>query len=144
MANATATNEKNGKTVTLNVIDPDSNAVVPASKSPFALFAGDFMLESQNNQELIFVNHPGTASQKLTLLPISDQVDDVRWATSSSGTLYVSDTAANTVYAITGHFTLGTAFAAGGTFVGTLDLTNGKVSPVVIGLAGPAGMWFVS
>lgn len=140
LANAPATNEATGKPMTMNISDPDSNAAVPADS---ALFANDFMLLSQNDQDLIFDKNPGTTSQKFTLLPLSDQIDDVRWATSATGTLYVADTGANKVYAITGHFTPGAAYVSATSYIGTLNLSDGQVSPVVIGMASPAGMWFV-
>ncbi|HEV2374670.1 MAG TPA: hypothetical protein VGS19_21225 [Streptosporangiaceae bacterium] len=157
-ATATGVNAPNaGKTVTLALTDPDSNVVVP-SDSPE--FAGDFMLNSQGDLELIF---SGAGGQNLQVLKISNPVDDTAWATSASGTLYTTDSGADTVDAITGSFKPGTAYTAvtpcnansapsvcpappkyGPNYLGTIDLKTGVVSKVaVIGPVTPKGMVFV-
>ena len=104
--NATATGVNAGQKVTLALTDPDSNIVVPSSSRQFA---GDFMLNSQGDQELIF---SGVSGQNLQVLKITKPVDDTAWATSASGTLYTTDSGANTVDAITGSFRPGTAYTA--------------------------------
>jgi hypothetical protein len=107
--NATATGvngSKAGQKVTLALTDPDSNGVVPSSSPEFA---GDFMLNSQGDEELIF---SGASGQNLQVLKISNSVDDTAWATSASGSLYATDSDANTVDVITGPFTPGTAYTA--------------------------------
>ena len=153
--NATATGVNGssaGKKVTLALTDPDSNLIVPSSSSKFG---GDFMLNSQGDQELIFSDASG---QNLQVLKISQSVDDSAWATSASGTLYTTDSSADTVDAITGPFTPGTAYTAVtpcnansapstcttlNTF-GMIDLTTGAVSNVTItGAVTPKGMVFV-
>lgn len=79
---------------------------------------------------------------------VQAQVDDVAWATSARGTLYVVDQGDNKVYAITGTFAPGTVFVASSndagvaSFVGTLDLNSG--TPFAIGLKSPKGLLFVS
>jgi hypothetical protein len=95
-----------GKKVTLALTDPDSNGVIPQGSPEFA---GDFMLNSQGDQELIF---SGASGQNLQVLKISKPVDDTAWATSATGTLYTTDSSADTVDAITGSFTPGTAYTA--------------------------------
>ncbi len=157
--NATATGvnaPSAGKKVTLALTDPDSNLVVPSSSPQFA---GDFMLNSQGDQELIFA---GASGQNLHVLKIPKPVDDTAWATSASGTLYVTDSAANTVDAVTGSFTPGTAYTAvtpcnansaptncpapgyPANSLGTINLTTGALSSVtVIGPLTPKGMVFV-
>ena len=107
--NATATGlnaPDTGKTVTLALTDPDSNEVVPPSSPKFA---GDFMLNAQGDRELIFT---GASGQNLQVLKISNPVDDTAWATSARGSLYTTDSSADTVDAITGSFTPGTAYTA--------------------------------
>jgi hypothetical protein len=157
-ATATGVNAPNaGKTVTLALTDPDSNLVVP-SGSPS--FAGDFMLNSQGDQELIF---SAASGQNLQLLKISNPVDDSAWATSASGTLYTTDSGADSVDAITGPFKPGTVYTAvapcnansapavcpappqyGPNYLGTIDLKTGAVGKVtVIGPVAPKGMVFV-
>jgi hypothetical protein len=157
--NATATGVDGpnaGKKTTLALTDPDSNLVVPSSSPQFA---GDFMLNSQGDQELIF---SGASGQNLHVLRIPKPVDDTAWATSASGTLYVTDSSANTVDAVTGSFTPGTAYTAvtpcnansaptncpapgyPANSLGTINLTTGALSSVtVVGPLTPKGMIFV-
>ncbi len=156
-ATATGVNGSNaGKKVTLALTDADSNGVVP-SGSP--AFAGDFVLNSQGDEELIFSPASG---QSLQVLKISNSVDDTAWATSATGTLYTTDSTANTVDAITGPFTPGTAYTAvtpcnansapstcpgpgyAANSLGTINLQTGAVSNVtVIGPVAPKGLIFV-
>ena len=106
-ATATGVNAPNaGKTVTLALTDPDSNNAVPSSS---AKFAGDFMLNAQADQELIFSAASGA---NLQVLKISKRVDDSAWATSASGTLYTTDSNADTVDTITGSFKPGTVYTS--------------------------------
>jgi hypothetical protein len=157
-ASAMAVNGTNaGKTVTLALTDPDSNMVVPSSS---AKFAGDFMLNSQGDLQLIFSNASG---QNLQVLKLSKPVDDTALATSASGTLYTTDAGADTVDAITGSFKAGTAYTAvapcnansaptvcptpptyPANTLGTIDLTTGAVGTVAIsGPVTPKGLVFV-
>ena len=156
-ASATAVNGTNaGQTVALALTDPDSNTVVP-SGSPS--FAGDFMLNSQGDLELIFSD---STSQTLKVLKISQSVDDVAWATSATGTLYATDSSADTVDAITGPFKPGTAYTAVTpcnansapatcpappawpvNSLGTINLTTGAVTTVYHGPMTPKGLVFV-
>jgi len=156
-ATATGVNAPNaGKKVTLALTDPDSNGVVPSSSPEFA---GDFMLDAQGDQELIF---SGASGQSLQLLKIPTPVDDSAWATSASGTLYVTDSAANTVDAVTGSFTPGTLYASvtpcsansaptncpapgfPANYLGRINLKTGALGKVtVIGPLTPKGMVFV-
>jgi len=156
-ATAAGVNAPNaGKKVTLALTDPDSNGVVPPGSPEFA---GDFMLNSQGDQELIF---SGASGQNLQVLKIANPVDDVAWATSASGTLYTTDSGADTVDAITGSFTPGTAYTAvtpcnansaptdcpapgyPANSLGTINLKTGAVGKVtVIGPVAPKGLIFV-
>ncbi|MDR3585567.1 MAG: hypothetical protein P4L59_09605 [Desulfosporosinus sp.] len=135
-----------GATVKLNLSDPDSNNIVPAESTNYA---GQVVLDSQGDSKLIFINNIGTANQVNTCLSIGNQVNDIEWATSTQGTLYVTDNADNKVYAITGNFTKGTAFVASpgdsgvGGFVGTIDLSSGTIKPIAFGMKSPAGLLFV-
>jgi len=128
-----------GQQVTLALSDPDSNAVVPAS-SP--RFGRDFMLTSQGDLQQVYVRNAGAANQKLFVLNLSQSVDDTAWATASRGTLYATD-GKKTVYAVRGHFRVGTAFSSvtpgnannappnpGPNYLATLNLNNGVLTPV--------------
>jgi hypothetical protein len=157
-ATATGVNAPNAsKKVTLALTDPDSNEVVP-SNSP--KFARDFMLNSQGDQELIF---SGASGQNLQVLKISKPVDDTAWATSASGSLYATDAGADTVDAITGSFTPGTAYTAvapcnansaptvcptppgyPANSLGTINLKTGVVGSVALsGPITPKGLIFI-
>jgi hypothetical protein len=159
-ATATAVNGSNaGKTFTLALTDPDSNTIVPSSSPKFA---GDFMLNSQGDQELIFTGSTGTSLQ---VLKIPTPVDDTAWATSASGSLYVTDSSADTVDVITGPFKVGTAYTSitpcnanaapavcpassapqyGPNSLGTINLVTGALSKVTYsGALTPKGLVFV-
>ena len=118
------------------------------------------MLNSQGDQQLIF---SGASGQNLQVLKISKPVDDSAWATSASGTLYTTDSGADTVDAITGAFKPGTVYTAvapcnansapavcpsppafPGNSLGTINLQTGAVGTVTInGVVTPKGMVFV-
>jgi hypothetical protein len=105
-ARAREANVHLGADTTLALTDPDSSEVVP----PFApRFRGDFMLNSQGDQELIFSSMPSS----LWVLKVPQSIDDTAWATSWHGTLYATDNGAGTVDAVDGLlFWPGTAFVA--------------------------------
>ena len=156
-ATATGVNAPNAsKKVALALTDPDSSLIVPSS-SP--AFAGDYMLDSQGDEELIFSDATG---QNLQVLKISNSVDDTAWATSATGTLYTTDSTSNTVDSLTGTFTPGTAYTAvtpcnansapstcpAGTYgpnsLGTINLKTGAISNVTVnGPVFPKGMVFL-
>lgn len=114
-AAATPANPGGSGTTHLALTDPDSNAVVPASAQRFG---GDFELTSQGDYEEIFMS--GTSGQQLSVLKLSQSIDDSAWAPSSSGTLYVTDASADLVYKITG------AFGAGEEIVGVTPCDAGN------------------
>jgi hypothetical protein len=133
-------------TVKLNLQDPDSMTLDPL---------GNIVLDSQADQQLIIVSHPGDPTQRVLRLPLtyltptgpmSVETDDTAFVTSSEGFLLFADKGLNAVYALRKKaFAPGTAYTAadGGPFVGSLDLTTGIVTPIVTGLVGPGGMVFV-
>jgi hypothetical protein len=97
-----------GKTIDLALTDPDSSEVVPWEAPRFA---GDFMLDSQGDQELIFDHFTGW-HQHLTALHLPASVDDSAWATERRGALYVTDATDDTVDVVTGKFTVGTMYSS--------------------------------
>ena len=155
-ASATAANGTSaGQTVTLALTDPDSNLVVPSSSPSFA---GDFVLNSQGDLQLIFTAN-GTSLQ---VLKLSQAVDDTAWATSASGTLYATDSSADAVDAVTGPFKPGTAYTAVApcnangapvtcpapptwpvNSLGTINLKTGAVTTVYHGPLTPKGLVFL-
>jgi hypothetical protein len=148
--NASATDAVSGKPVTLALTDPDSNAVVPES-SP--RFGGDFALVSQADQQIVFASVHGRHHINLQRLSLTHGgtaagIDDVRWAERSGGTLFIVDSATNTVYSLSGPFQAGQAFAGLDTVgtasqtteLDTLNLSTGALSPFVTGFTGIKGI----
>ncbi|HWE12495.1 MAG TPA: hypothetical protein VG365_03235, partial [Solirubrobacteraceae bacterium] len=85
--NASATDAVSGHKVTLALTDPDSNAVVPSS-SP--RFGGDFVIDGQADQQLVFASGLGRSASgrerlQLTHGGTAAGVDDVRWAGRKGG-----------------------------------------------------------
>jgi hypothetical protein len=127
-----------GTTTRLNLTDPDSSTLVPAS---IPRFGGDFMLNSQGDQQLIFVAGAGTSKQALDALNIDQSVDDVAWPTSTKGSLLSTDSSADQIVAISG-FAAGSAYTAitpcnansapstcsTPNSLGVIDTTTGKVA----------------
>ena len=140
--NSAAVDISTGQGVALNLQDPDSMTFN---------IAGDIVLDSQSDGELVVVRNPGSGNQKvfrvlLTAGGQSTTVDDTVFLTSSSGVMLVSDRDGETVYAITAPFLEpGSAYSASdsGGFVGGLNFITGKLTPVVTGMVSPHGMAFV-
>ena len=100
-----------GKVVRLALTDPDSNENVPASGPRFG---GDFMLTSQGDKEQIFVR-PGRGRHhdpRLSVLRLSQSVDDTAWARNPHGALYGADTSGDTIDVVTGKFPVRSIFVA--------------------------------
>jgi hypothetical protein len=128
-----------GTQVALALTDPDSNAVVPAV-SP--RFGGDFMLDSQGDEQQIYVDGAAGSTPRLSVLNLSQSVDDTAWATDSKGTLLVTDSVDNEIFAVWGAFDTGTAYVAvtpgdanvpinHPNYLGRLDLRTGQVTTAV-------------
>lgn len=144
--NASAIDVPTDATVKLNLQDPDSMTLDPL---------GNIVLDSQADQELITVSHPGAKDQRVLRLPLSYlsagtptrvEVDDTAFATSSEGFILFADKGLNKVFVLQRKaFAPMQAYTAadGGPFVGTLDMTSGVITPVVTGLSGPGGLVFV-
>ena len=151
-----------GQTVSLALTDPDSNEIVPPAAPRFR---GDFMLTSQGDQEQIYVRDAGTRRQSLSVLSLSQSVDDTAWALSAHGRLYATDNGGDTVDVVTGAFRPGTAFVAvtpcdsnsapatcpappafPANYLGALNMSTGHITPVTTRGATlePQGMIFVS
>jgi hypothetical protein len=153
---AKVANDGHSGTVNLALTDPDSSTIVPGD-SP--RFAGDFNLDSQGDQQEIFVSHLGTDSQQLNVLNLSQSVDDTAWATGRGGMLVTTDNSANAIIAVTGGFDPGTAYTSvtpaaannapanpGPNWLGSIDLHTGTVSPVTVGGAAfqPNGLLYLA
>ena len=161
-SSATAANGAHfGKTVKLALTDPDSNEVVSPSAPRFG---GDFMLTSQGDKEQIYVHGAGTRYQHLSVLALSQSVDDTAWATAWHGAFYAADHDGDTVDVVSGTFRPGTVFVAvtpcdasnapatcpgpgfPANYLGQLNMYTGQITPVKVHGARlePQGMIFVA
>ena len=98
-----------GKLVKLGLTDPDSNEVVPGRA---VRFAGDFVLTSQGDKEQIFLQQFRGRIPRLSVLRLSNSVDDTAWPLSPAGRIFTTDSSADTVDVVTGRFPVGIAFTA--------------------------------
>jgi hypothetical protein len=94
------TGAQEGHKVTLALTDPDSSEVVPAG-SP--RFSRDYMLDGQGDQQQVFVGHSANPSKSLSVLSLSQAVDDTAWA-HGPGVLYATDSTNDAVDALGGTF----------------------------------------
>ena len=115
--------------------------------------AGDLVLDSQADGDLIFINAPGSPNQAALRLHLTNgtktqiTVDDTEFPTTPAGTIYVVDTKGNTVYAVKSQaFQPGGAYSASDSdgILGKVDLSTGFVTPIVTGMKSPHGALFVS
>ena len=112
VAKATVANThqpQSGKARALALTDPDSSASVPAFATRFG---GDYMLDSQGDDQQIFAHDVGASGQSLSVLKLSASVDDAAWAADSSGALYVTDAVGDAIHKITGPFVKGSELAS--------------------------------
>jgi hypothetical protein len=144
LGNATLTDVTTGQPVTSPQSDPDSLTIDPS---------GDLVLDSQADGDLIFLRGPGFPNQAGFRLHLSNgttnqvNVDDTVFPSATSGTIYVADTTANVIYAVSSDaIPPNSAFSASnsdGTLTRT-DLVTGQVTPIVTGLQSPHGALFVA
>jgi hypothetical protein len=144
LGNASATDLSTGATVPLNLTDPDSLTADPR---------GNVVLDSQADSELVFIRHPLEADRKVARIGITTgagptTIDDTAFAPDGRSFMLVSDLAGDAVYRIDSlpfGFEPGTAYSASDTagLVGTLNLDNGVLTPVVTGLGSARGILFV-
>lgn len=145
-ARATSANAGAGN-VQLKLVDVDSNAIVPSS-SP--RFAGQFVIDDQTALDLVFASSIDSGTG-LTVLHTSYGLDDLRWATTYGGTLFVVDKGSSpngisSLYKVTGPFVPGVLYASNdslGTEVDTVNLTTGKTTPFVRNLLTAKGLVYL-
>jgi hypothetical protein len=88
-----------GQNVALQLTDPDSSEVVPMGAPRFAR---DFMLDSQGDEQQIFVGRDNP-SRALAVLNLSQAVDDTAWAVGP-GVIYGTDSTNDAIDALGGNF----------------------------------------
>lgn len=138
----TGTNLATGTQSSDTITDSDSLILDPA---------GDLVLTGEADQQIVFVHNPGALNQTdsfLNLLgtngmTISGFPDDTVFPTTPNGTFYISDTGANTVYALSATgLPKGSVFIDVGDEFGQLDTSTGIVTPIFTGVS-PHGVTFV-
>jgi hypothetical protein len=139
----TGTNLATGAQASTTITDPDSLILMPS---------GDLALTGEADQEIVFVHNPGAANQSESFvnllgtngLPITGSPDDTVFPTSPDGTFYITDTGANTVYALAATGLVpGSIFVDVGDTFGELDASTGIVTPIFTGVS-PHGVIFVA
>jgi hypothetical protein len=148
--NATATDISTGAPVKLILTDPDSLTIDPR---------GNIVLDSQADSELVFIRNPLTSEQKVGVLKLSSSatgpkgetitVDDTAFAPDPKAFLLLTDVGAGIIYRLDSTpfgFEPGTAYSASDTLglLGTLNLDNGVVTPIITGFGSARGLIFVS
>jgi hypothetical protein len=147
---ASAIDIPTGKIVSLNLTDPDSLTIDPR---------GNIVLDSQADSELVFIRHPFTDEQTVGRLSITSPVtgpggatitlDDTAFAPHPKAFLLITDINAGVIYRMDGGpfgFEPGVAYAASDTLglLGTVNLDNGVVTPIVTGFGSARGLLFVA
>ena len=132
------------------------NEIVSPQSDPDSLkvdSAGDLVLDSQADGDLIFINAPASPNQAALRLHLTHgtsqqiTVDDTVFPTTPSGTIYVVDTQGDIVYAVKSDaFQPGSAYSASDSdgILGKVDLSTGLVTPIVSGMQSPHGALFIS
>jgi hypothetical protein len=126
--------------VTLNLTDPDSMMIDPQ---------GDLVLDSQGDSEMLFIHGLGTSAQKVSVLTVGTQVDDTAWPTTPRGCIIVADGNSGVYSVCSSSWVPGSAFSAAPNdstvigFIGNLNLSNGQLTPTIVGIANPHGMAFI-
>ena len=148
--NAQATDIATGATVSLNLTDPDSMT---------RDLKGNIVFTSQADSELVLVSHVGTSEQTVGRLGITSPatgpggalitIDDTAFAPPGAAYLLFTDIGSGTIYRIDRAdfgFEPGQAYCASDTagVVGTLNLDNGVVTPIITGLNSARGLLFVT
>jgi len=127
-------------TVKLNLTDADSQTTDPQ---------GDLVLMSQADDDLLFIHNVGTPSQTVKVLTVGTQVDQTVWPTSTKGCLLVADNASGVfsacsdVWVPSQPLTSSPNDATVISFVGTLSLSTGQITPIIVGIPNSHGMDFL-
>ena len=126
--------------IPLPLTDPDSMMIDPQ---------GDLVLDSQGDMQLLFIHNPGTASQSVKVLGVGTPVDDTVWPTSSNGCMIIADNASGVYSVCSNLWVTGTPLTAAPndstiiSFVGTVSLGSGQITPFIVGMNNPHGMAFI-
>lgn len=143
MSNTATTLIEGNTPMALNITDADSSAIDPA---------GDLVIDSQQDSELVFVKNIGSPNQTTSVLNVTLYgnpwpLDDTRWS-PASGTSFmlVSDNPTGLIYLISAAngFAPNTAYSAGQGTVLQTNTTTGVMTPIYVGMNNPHGLIFVT
>ncbi len=141
-----------GTRVRLDLTDPDSNEVVPAG---MPRFGGSFVLDSQGDEQLIFARPTKAGTARLSVLYLSQSIDDSAYVTDRSGTIYLTNAATDEILALRGPLVPGEVLVSASPgdannpstapgYIGVLDLGTGSVTAIpALASIQPKGMTFV-
>lgn len=119
-------------TTTLNLQDPD-----------WLTFdnAGRLVLDSQSDQQLVFITNPGAANQSNSVLNLTTSVDDTVFASGGKQRVLFADRNSGIVYGLTGTFAAGQAISAEDTAnaIGVRNQADGSFNQLVTGANSPHG-----
>jgi hypothetical protein len=115
---------------------------------------GNIVLDSQADGELVFIRNPLSENQQVGRILITKStggittLDDTAFAPRGKSFLLFTDVAADTIYRLDSPpfgFEPGVAYSASDTdgLVGTLNLDNGVLTPIITKLGSARGMLFV-
>ena len=143
LGDATATNVVTHQKVTLNLQDPDSMTANPA---------GELVMTSQADDEIVIVKHPGASHQTVSLMPLLDKtgtpvsVDDSIFGTHKSGVMLLTDMTSGTIYQISGETLHDHVMLSAAQDIGELGVVSktGQFTPVITGLGSPRGLAFLA
>jgi hypothetical protein len=156
-------NSPSGPLTTTNILTAGQTGIsVPDIDSLKSTPGGQLVLTSEGDgpgtgnpvAEFTLISHPGTANQTERTVPVTnangkpaEAMDDVLFPSATAGTLYITDTGSDTVYALklTG-LDLSTPIVSLGSFheVALVNPRTGVVEdPLFTGLSSPHGLDFV-
>jgi hypothetical protein len=128
------------KSITMPLTDPDSMMIDPQ---------GDLVLDSQADMQLLIIHNAGQAGQSVKVLPVGTPVDDTVWPTASKGCMIIADNASGVFSVCSDLWVTSTPLTAAPndstiiSFVGTVSLGSGLITPIIVGMNNPHGMAFL-
>jgi hypothetical protein len=120
--------------------DPDSMMIDPQ---------GDLVLDSQGDMQLLFIHNAGMPGQTVKVVPVGTPVDDTVWPTASNGCMIIADNASGVFSVCSNLWVTSTPLTAAPndstivSFVGTVALGSGLITPIIVGMNNPHGMAFI-
>ena len=125
---------------TQNLTDADSQTTDPQ---------GDLVLMSQADDALLFIHNVGTPAQTVKVLSVGTQVDQTVWPTSTKGCLLIADNASGVFSACSSLWVPSQPLTSSPndagviSFVGTLTLSTGQITPIIVGIPNSHGLDFL-